>query len=504
MAIIPKTSDYTDLDFDSLNIRLRNLVQSVYPEWTDFTTSIFSNILLELFAYVGDVQTFLMNNQAGEAFITTATLRESLVAHMKKIGYEAGLPQPSTAEVIFTLANALAGDVTLPAGTVVQTSEVTNPILFQLTSALVIQSGTTTNTATVENTTTHAELFESSRVRDQRFLLPATPFTKSGLSVVDSIGPFTEVDNFLDSLSVDRHYVVSANNQNQATITFGDGVSGVVPSGTINISYRTGGGSGGNVDAGTLNRIPATFTDTFGNRADLTVVNPNSAVGGADRESKESIRERGPQSLRVLTRAVAREDFEIVALKDTRVARALMVTSDQDPIIDENTGLLFIVPAGGGLPTASLKNDISAVFNDSDGGFPSTLTFSVVVSDPIYTPIDVDVIAYPKNGYTLSAMKNNIVLTLGNYLALTAADGTKNATVDFGFSLVDSEGDPSGELPWSTFFDLVQGSEGVRKIDDSSGLLLNGLRQDVYIDIKSFPTIGNIRVYNGETGLEIA
>ena len=504
MAIIPKTSDYTDLDFDSLRFRLQNIVKTVYPEWTDFATASFSNILLEMFAYVGDVQSFLMDNQAGEAFIGTATLRESLVAHMAKIGYIPSLSQPAQADVHFQLNSPLAGDVTLPAGTVVQTPEVTDPVKFQLTEDLVIPAGSTFAAASVENSVTHSESFESSGVKDQRFLLPATPFVNSGLVVVDSIGAFTEVPNFLDSSSVDRHFSINTNNLNQATIVFGDGVSGVVPSGSVNITYRTGGGSQGNVDADTLVRMAVTFADTFGNRAELTVTNPNAASGGADRESKESIRERGPQSLRVLNRAVSREDFEIVALKNTKVARALMLTSDQDPLIDENTGKLFIVPVGGGIPSTELKNEIADAFEESSGAFPSTLTFDLQVTDPIYENIDVDVIAYVKNGYTLSAMKNNIVSNLNNFLSLTQANGAKNTRVDFGYALVDSEGVPSGELPWSTFFDLVQSSAGVRKIDDSTGLLLNGLREDVYIDLKSFPKIGTIRVFDGDTGQEIA
>lgn len=36
MALLAQASDFTDKDFDSLRLRLQNLVRSVFPEWTDF------------------------------------------------------------------------------------------------------------------------------------------------------------------------------------------------------------------------------------------------------------------------------------------------------------------------------------------------------------------------------------------------------------------------------------------------------------------------------------
>jgi nucleoside-diphosphate-sugar epimerase len=41
-------------DFDSLRLRLQNLVRSVFPEWTEFNVASLGNLLVELYAFVGD------------------------------------------------------------------------------------------------------------------------------------------------------------------------------------------------------------------------------------------------------------------------------------------------------------------------------------------------------------------------------------------------------------------------------------------------------------------
>ena len=60
---------------NSLRLRLRNLVRSVFPEWTDFNVASFGNILVELYAFVGDVLAYYQDNQARESRIATATQR---------------------------------------------------------------------------------------------------------------------------------------------------------------------------------------------------------------------------------------------------------------------------------------------------------------------------------------------------------------------------------------------------------------------------------------------
>ena len=55
MSILSYNQDLTSKDFDSLRQRLIALVQTVFPDWSDFEIANFGNLLIEMYAFVGDV-----------------------------------------------------------------------------------------------------------------------------------------------------------------------------------------------------------------------------------------------------------------------------------------------------------------------------------------------------------------------------------------------------------------------------------------------------------------
>ena len=122
MALLAQATDYTDKDFDSLRLRLQNLVRSVFPEWTDFNVANFGNLLVELYAFVGDVLAFYQDNQARESRIATATQRKSLIALTKLLGFRPEGAKAATAEVVFSLAAVPVSPVTILKGTKVRTA----------------------------------------------------------------------------------------------------------------------------------------------------------------------------------------------------------------------------------------------------------------------------------------------------------------------------------------------------------------------------------------------
>src|SRR5262249_22006939 len=145
------------------------------------------------------------------------------------------------------------------------------------------------------------------------------------------------------------------------------------------------------------------------------------------------------------------------------VARALMLTSNEDVGIAENTGILFVIPRGGGLPSQALKD---AVTQQVTVVFPCTLTFQVSVQDPSYLPIAVQATVYLRQGANPATVRAGILKALGDYLAVSLPDGTPNPAVDFGFDVKDANGDPVGEIAFSDVFDVVHDVPGVRKIGD--------------------------------------
>lgn len=119
-----------------------------------------------------------------------------------------------------------------------------------------------------------------------------------------------EVESFLESTPSSRHYAVDRVN---GLIRFGDGLRGMIPpKGRNNIRaslYRTGGGSVGNVPAGSIvvNRQGLSYIDQ--------VNNPYPAGQGADVEPIEEAKSRAPRIIKNRYRAVTAEDYEELAKK---------------------------------------------------------------------------------------------------------------------------------------------------------------------------------------------
>lgn len=503
MTLLAQAADYTDRDFDSLRLRLQNLVRSVFPEWTDFNVAGFGNLLLELYAFVGDVLTFYQDNQARESRIATATQRKNLIALTKLLGFRPAGARAATADVTFTLAAPPAAAVTIRKGTRVRTASVTEPLVFQLLADETIPTGANppVGTGTVEHSESQEELFSSTGLPNQEVVLPRTPFLDGSAEVSAGNGAYTEVQNFLGSTATDRHFTVVVDQNDRATVRFGNGVNGAVPSGTITVRYKTGGGAKGNVEAGALSKVDGSFTDDAGAPVTVSVTNPSPASGGTDRQTIAQIKALAPESIRVLNRTVSREDFEINARRLPEVARALMLTSNEDAGIAENTGILFVVPRGGGLPSQALKD---AVKNQVTVVLPSTLTFQLSVQDPVYVPVDVEAKVYLRQGANAATVRAAILKALQDFFAVSLPDGTPNPNVDFGFNVKDSDGNPAGEIALSDVLNAVRDVSGVRKIGDGPGdFLLNGAREDLEIGTREFPTLGAVTTINGDTGLPL-
>src|SRR5215510_13233649 len=192
MGLLAQATDYTDKDFDSLRLRLQSLVRSVFPDWTDFNVANFGNILLELYAFVGDVLTFYQDNQARESQLLTATQRKNLIALTKLLGFRPAGARAATVEEVFTLAATSAADILLPKGTQVRTASVTEPVTFQLLGDVVIPTGASPPiaTGTLEHSESQDELFASTGLPNQEVALPATPYLDGSAEVTAGNGDY--------------------------------------------------------------------------------------------------------------------------------------------------------------------------------------------------------------------------------------------------------------------------------------------------------------------------
>lgn len=375
-------------------------------------------------------------------------------------------------------------------------------------------------TATVENSTTESDTFTSTGAPNQSFLLTQTPYIDGSLAITDAVAlePYDAVENptgwrqvtnFLSSLPTDRVYTVSVDNLDRALVTFGNGVTGAVPSGSIVFGYKVGGGSAGTVTSGALTVMPQAFLDASGNPATITVDNPAASTLGADRFTVAQIQQLAPASLTVQTRSVSNSDYSTVANLVPGVLRTLFLTATEDPSVPWNQGIGFVVPIGGGQPTPLLLAQVLAQFQFVPGvsaagskpPYPKPNAFPIQWLGVDYLTVNVSALVYLAVGANPVVVGAAIRAALTSFFAPSLADGSLNPTIDFGYNFQDENGVPTGTFAWSTLFDLVASVAGVSKIDPgSSGFLLNGARADVPIGNKQFPVLGSVTLVNGTTG----
>lgn len=505
MAIIPSpNTNYTDKDFDSIRDRLIALIRGVFPQWTDFNVSNFGNLLIELYAYVGDVLSYYQDNQSRESRLATATQRKNLINLAKMIGYSPSGATAATVDQTFTLAAPPIGAVIIPEGQVVKTADITGSVEFQLLEPLVIAAGANPPIAigSVEHSKTYSDDFLSTGLANQELELGRTPYIDDTATVIDLSGSgWSQVSSLLNSSASDKHFTVFVDQNDRAFVRFGNGINGKIPEGLTTASYKTGGGSIGNVESGRISVFRGSLQDQFGNPVVVSTTNELAASGGADRETDEEIRQLAPLSLRALTRSVAREDFEINALRLPSVGRALMLTSNEDPAVEENTGDLYVIPVGGGVPSQALKDEVLAQFSGDSAPYPSTLTFQINVLDPSYLTIDVYAVLYVRYGYSPTTVAAQVRAALTEFFAAETSEGTPNPSVDFGFNYKNVMGSPTLEIPLSDIMNIVRDVDGIRKLGDvNSDFLVNGAHSDLPLGVNQFPQLGTVTLLNGDTG----
>lgn len=536
---IPIDTDYTNLDQTSLDARAQKLQEVAFPNWREKSRANFGNIMRGCVAYMTDRLAFYLDQRTRERFITTAQLRQSLLGLVKLIGYAPHGQDAARADLVVTIAGAdPSASVTLARGYQVRTPQVTSSVVFQLTEDVTFDPGETSKTIALEHSEYVTEQAQSSGKPNQVFTLRGAPYIDGSLSVagggsiVAADGTYSIVSNFLSSGPTDRHVVVRTDSTGRPIVLASNGISGAIPQGSITFTYKRGGGPEGNVEPNTLTIVQRTAVrDSLGNEVRVTCTNPGRAEGGRGQESNLSIRQRAPESIRVLSRAIAREDFELVARTVAGVGRVLCLFKSEDAAIPDNTAMIFVIPEGGGTASAGLLDLVRSRFVTVSGYDPPTHpcgnTLQVATRSALFTTLDFRIKAFRAANVTPAEMKAAIVAALTALLApmitaselladypdeaaalgITAADGDElvpNPAVGFGFEYKDGSGAATGEIPLSDLFNVVRDLPAVRKIGAGAGdFLVNLERDDVFVQTWGFPALGDVTVIDGDTGLVI-
>jgi hypothetical protein len=81
------TFDYTSRDYFSIKEDLLARAEQVLPEWTSRDSSDFGMLLIDLWAYMGDILHYYVDKAAQESFLETSTQRESILALANILDY---------------------------------------------------------------------------------------------------------------------------------------------------------------------------------------------------------------------------------------------------------------------------------------------------------------------------------------------------------------------------------------------------------------------------------
>ena len=255
---------------------------------------------------------------------------------------------------------------------------------------------------------------------DQRFPLTHAPVLQGTvqLQVEEAAGwtDWEEVGNFAHSVVDDRHFVVD---HDHGAVAFGAARVPQIGERIRVLSYRYGGGTAGNLPAGSVTAFPAAPA--------VTVTNPLPAVGGADVVSLTEALDAIPGEVHRRDRAVVAEDYRALALEVTGVARAevLPLLHPDTPAV-EAAGVTSVVV----LPDSDQRNPdapmpdvglLRRVARYLDVRRP--VTSELYVIPPEYVRVAVSVGVRVREGYQVDAVRRWVETILRQYLSAVPPGG---------------------------------------------------------------------------------
>lgn len=289
--------------------------------------------------------------------------------------------------------------------------------------------------------------------------------------------PWQEVSDFYASGPDDYHYTLD---RAAGQVNFGDGRHGRIPianaalptSNIVAQQYLAGGGSQGNVGAGTVTVLQTVATGV------ASVTNALPASGGADQETLADAKERAPSALQSQGRAVTASDFEALTLQTPAPiarANALPLSNPTYPNVTVPGAVTVVVvpqiPGNAPIPSPTTLQLVCQQLNSC-----RLVTTEVFAVGPTYRQVQI----------------TGQVVALGNADLQTVTQAVQNAIVQWLHPLTggdDGTGWPfGGTIYASKLFQLVASVSGVARIKDNQlVVVLDGNAQQFCRDVEINP-----------------
>src|SRR5210317_553351 len=514
----------SDFDFDNVKANLKTFLQgqSEFQDY-DFEGSGFS-ILLDTLAYNTHYLGFNANMLANELYLDSADIRKNIVSLAKMLGYTPSSPKAPVAGVDIILNNATGASVTMDKGTSFTTT------VDGLTYQFVTNQDTTISPTDGVYRFSNVNIYEGTLVTyrytvdstdvDQKFIIPSANADTSTLKVtvqtsaVDtSTTTYTLATGLKSLTSTSKAYFLQETESGKFEIYFGDGVIGQnLSDGNIVI-----------LEYIVTNKKEANGASTFAlsgsidSFTNVSITTNSSAQGGAEAETKESIRFNAPLQYTAQNRAVTTTDYETIV--KSIYPNALSVSAwggedDETPVY--GVVKIAIKAASGSTLTNATKNNIVTSLQPYN-----VASVRPEIVDPETTSLLLTVNAkYNKNSTTKTAdtLKSEIISAITNYNTntlqkfdgvfryskLTGLIDDVDTSILSNITTVDMRKSFTPTLSSSTRYDvyfrnaIYNPHSGHEPILSSTGFTVAGNSNEMFLDDDG---LGNVRRYFLSSGI---
>ena len=221
--------------------------------------------------------------------------------------------------------------------------------------------------------------------------------------------PWTEIADFAYAGPNDNVYTTSIDESGYTHIFLGNNQNGRTPIATAQVTatYRTGGGSRGNIPVNTPNlALYAPISNI------VSIANPVEAEGGEDSETINHARASAPSSLASQARDVTAQDFatDVILSDPTIIAAQITVLSWN--VIQVNILTNTMTPSSNTIATSTLTNISNRL------GPRMMVTERMIVQPVTLISAVLSYNLYIQNGYPASQVAAQVQTAILNYFTL--------------------------------------------------------------------------------------
>ena len=515
----------SELDFDNVKANLKSYLrqQTEFQDY-DFEGSGFS-VLLDTLAYNTHYLGFNANMLTNEMYLDSADIRKNIVSLAKMLGYTPSSPKAPMASVDITLNDGSGSSVQMDKGTVFTTAieNVTYQFITNEDITMTPVDGVYkfSNVPIYEGTLVSFRYTVDSNDVDQKFTIPSINADTTSLKVTvqtsasdTTIETYTLASGLKGLNSTSKAYFLKETDTGKFEVYFGDGILGnkLADGNIVILEYII------------TNKEEANGASVFkvgssvGGFTDISIVTKSNAEGGAEGESKESIRFNAPLQYTSQDRAVTTTDYETLVKSIYPNAQSISAWGGED----DETPIYGVVKISIKAPSGSTLTDTTKLDIVNKLKPYNVASVRPEIVDPITTSIMLVVNAkYDKKGTakTADTLKAEITSAIEDYNenTLTAFDGVfryskltgliddVDSSILSNITTVKMRKSFTPTLNSSTKYDVYfrnavyNPHSGHEPILSSTGFKISGNANEMFLDDDG---IGNVRLYYLVSGIK--